>query len=451
MDNLRSRWENLNPQTKRTGTMMLVVIGLFIILAVYVTGTDNGPRKRATSQKVIKTPLTGTSDAVLGVEALAAKLNSMKTEYESDKAERERENTRLMEELKSLKDDSKKTEEYLNARLEAAEVEAKTAKSSAAALEERQREYDAANGSSGGSPGVSLNPMKPTAVIEAEWNIFERDAADGIPIPADGGKPGTTDPAMPKTPAKIVPVGAIENQDDADKVKAEADKAKAPPIVIPSGSILSGTLLTGLDAPTAASSKNEPFPALLRIKTDAILPNFNRMDIQECFLLAGGFGELSSERVLMRAERLSCVTQSGGVIETGIDAFASGEDGKVGVRGRLVTRMGAALANSLLAGFAAGAAQVFTPMRVPVLSNDPSSGYFENRDPSQAAQSGLGSGASSSLTRLADFYMNLAEQTFPTIEIDSGRSINFVLVRGVTLPEPPNAAYSTQTAAARTP
>jgi conjugal transfer pilus assembly protein TraB len=43
------------------------------------------------------------------------------------------------------------------------------------------------------------------------------------------------------------------------------------------------------------------------------------------------------------------------------------------------------------------------------------------------------SGAGDALDRLADFFMDMAEEMFPVIEIDAGRSIEFVLNRGATL------------------
>ena len=43
------------------------------------------------------------------------------------------------------------------------------------------------------------------------------------------------------------------------------------------------------------------------------------------------------------------------------------------------------------------------------------------------------SGAGDALDRLADFFMDMAEEMFPVIEIDAGRSIELVLNRGATL------------------
>ncbi|MDJ1478821.1 TraB/VirB10 family protein [Bacillus sp. LS15-K4] len=87
-------------------------------------------------------------------------------------------------------------------------------------------------------------------------------------------------------------------------------------------------MTTGLDAPTHESARREPFPALLRIQKEAILPNRFRADIKECFLIAAGYGDLSSERAYLRGETISCVREDGGVIETRLDSYAVGEDGK---------------------------------------------------------------------------------------------------------------------------
>src|SRR3546814_3455429 len=102
-----------------------------------------------------------------------------------------------------------------------------------------------------------------------------------------------------------------------------------------------------------------PFPSLIRIKNEAILPNRFRADFRECFLIAGGWGDLSSERAYLRAERLSCVRNDGSVLESSLEAYATGEDGKAGIRGRLVSKQGQILERSLMAGFMQCVASAF--------------------------------------------------------------------------------------------
>ena len=67
--------------------------------------------------------------------------------------------------------------------------------------------------------------------------------------------------------------------------------------------------------PTTASgrqARRDPYPALMRIKHDAILPNRFRADVRECFLVAAGYGDLASERAYPRTEAITCIREDGG-------------------------------------------------------------------------------------------------------------------------------------------
>ena len=142
--------------------------------------------------------------------------------------------------------------------------------------------------------------------------------------------------------------------------------------LLTAGSILEGVLLSGMDAPTSAAAKKNPYPALIRIKKEAILPNYYRQNVRECFVIVSGFGELSSERARLRTERVSCVRNDGTVMESDISGYVTGEDGKVGVRGRLVTKQGAVIAKSLAAGALAGFGENISPTAISQLSLDSS-------------------------------------------------------------------------------
>jgi len=51
----------------------------------------------------------------------------------------------------------------------------------------------------------------------------------------------------------------------------------------------------------------------------------------------------------------------------------------------------------------------------------------------EALQSGVIGGAGDALDRLANFYISMAEEMFPVIEVDAGRSVEFILNHGVDL------------------
>jgi conjugal transfer pilus assembly protein TraB len=205
---------------------------------------------------------------------------------------------------------------------------------------------------------------------------------------------------------------------------------KSSSFSLPMGSMLEGTLITGLDAPTASQAKQQPFPALFRVKHEALLPNRWRTDIRECFLIASGYGDLASERAYLRAEAISCVRDDGTMMESIMDAFATGEDGKNGLRGRLVSKQGAMIGQALMGGFIQGIANIYKPARVPQLSltanqTDP----YSRPSPELALQEGLGSGMQSAGKLVADYYIDLARHTFPIIEIDAGRKVTFIVAR----------------------
>ena len=193
-------------------------------------------------------------------------------------------------------------------------------------------------------------------------------------------------------------------------------------------------LLGGLDAPTGGQAQANPHPVLLRLDDNAILPNRFRAEVRECFVIGAGFGDISSERAYIRTERLSCVRHDGSALEVKIKGSIFDETGKVGVRGRLVTKQGQVLANALLAGLISGIGYGFQSQYTTFSTS--AFGQVATTDPSKAFEAGLASGVGRAMDRLAQYYISLAEKTFPIIEVDAGRSVDVVLTEGVVLDAP---------------
>lgn len=195
-----------------------------------------------------------------------------------------------------------------------------------------------------------------------------------------------------------------------------------------------GTLLGGLDAPTGGQAQSNPHPVLIRLSDSSVLPNQFRGDYRECFVIAAGYGDISSERAYLRTESLSCVRNDGSALEIKIQGSVYGEDGKVGMRGRLVTKQGQMLANALLAGVVGGIGQGLSGASTSYSSS--ALGTIANVSGADVYRAGLGTGVGRALDRLAQYYIKLAENTFPVIEIDAGREIDVVITRGVRLDVP---------------
>ncbi|KAA1186418.1 TrbI/VirB10 family protein [Photorhabdus heterorhabditis] len=212
--------------------------------------------------------------------------------------------------------------------------------------------------------------------------------------------------------------------------------ARKDEMFLPATSIITGVLVTGLEAPTSISSKSEPMPVTMRIKKDVILPNNFTMDLRDCNLLGSAVGDLASQRAYIRATSISCVNSKGKAFDVKLEAYAVSEfDGKNGIKGTLISRNGNAIAGSAVAGGLSALAGSLSPSRVSSLNIDPNS-QAKYQTPNFDALGALaGSGAASGgLNRLVDYYTSIAEQQWPVVEISPGRPITFVVQSGATIP-----------------
>lgn len=238
----------------------------------------------------------------------------------------------------------------------------------------------------------------------------------------------------PKTQSKGSTKISIMSETHAKVTEAEDKQKKDQYLFLPAGSIITGVILNGMDAPTGQASREHQFPSLVRIQKEAILPNRYRSDIRECFVIVSGYGDLSSERAYLRGETLSCVRKDKRIIEGSLDSYAVGEDGKNGLRGRLVSKQGQIIAKSLMAGFLSGLADAFDVNATPTI-NTSSNGRvsYERVWSASALQGAATKGISSSLDRIAEFYIKMAEGLYPVIEIDAGRRIDLILTKGAKI------------------
>ncbi len=235
-------------------------------------------------------------------------------------------------------------------------------------------------------------------------------------------------------PEVIGAIGVADNT-DAESKSIESLKKKQKQteegVYLPP-SFMQASLLSGLDAPTMNGAKSNPVPVLLRVRAPAVLPNRVRANLKGCFIIAEGVGNLASERVMLRLVSLSCIAKDGkAVIDQPIKGFVVGSDGKIGLRGRVVSKMGAVLARAALAGFLTGFGNAIQTSAATTYTS--TLGTSSSINSGDVARSALGGGVSSAAKKLADFYMKLADQTLPVIEIGATRRVTAVISKGETL------------------
>lgn len=201
--------------------------------------------------------------------------------------------------------------------------------------------------------------------------------------------------------------------------------------LIPTTSFVAATLLNGADAPTGGQAQSNPLPIVLQVKNPANLPNGHKANIKNCRFLAAAWGDLSSERMFARIETLSCVI-NGKSYEMPAKGYIVGEDGKTGMRGRLVSKKGKLLGLSFLSGVVSATGSVAssigsTTTAIGGLSTSTVSG-------SDAARAALGGGVSEGSNTLAEYYREQAERLFDVIEIDAGRSPEVLITSPIAFP-----------------
>lgn len=191
-----------------------------------------------------------------------------------------------------------------------------------------------------------------------------------------------------------------------------------------------------MDAPTGSSAQKNPFPVLVRLKADAILPNRYTADVKECFVVSSGFGDLSSERAYIRAESISCVRQDGGVIEVPWMRMRWAKTARLVFADASSANKALYCAMHCWPAFCADS-RICLVERKPRCWRWPDPLAWPqprfNAPLARIRWGGALRGTGYAMERLANYYIDYAENLFPVIEIDVTRKINLVVQRGTKL------------------
>jgi conjugal transfer pilus assembly protein TraB len=204
---------------------------------------------------------------------------------------------------------------------------------------------------------------------------------------------------------------------------------------IPAGAFARAILLGGVDASASIQASSDPRPALLRLTDAGTLPRKFRSDLKGCHALAACYGDISSERVFMRLEKLTCTERkTGEIIEVKVQGYVAGEDGRTGVRGTVVDRAGESMRNAMMGGFISGVGDFLSKSHNAVTFS-PIAGLAQTNPMGmgEMLKHGAGKGVNSALDKYADFYIKRAEQVQPVIQVGAGRQVDIVFTEGVSI------------------
>lgn len=293
----------------------------------------------------------------------------------------------------------------------------------------------------------SRDQAPPPPVDSGEEKILTIPSAEDLEkYPPMGGSPRNNFPlppgqlyppppppaAQPVETLMIGGIGVLSNDKPIPASTEPEDKKKGRRTVYLPPSFMEARLLTGFDASTSGAGTNNPEPILLRIQTPAVLPNDIKANLRGCFIVAEAVGRLHKERADVRLVSLSCLSISGdAIIDTPIKGFVTDSDSKVGLSGRVVSRMGAATARTVMAGIFGGAGDALKA--ASQTSSISALGSTSLVDSADLAKSAAGGGLSAGAKSLHDFYLDLAKQSTPVIEVGATKNITVVVSEGKEL------------------
>ncbi|NMN06771.1 MULTISPECIES: TraB/VirB10 family protein [unclassified Novosphingobium] len=269
-------------------------------------------------------------------------------------------------------------------------------------------------------------PKYPPAPPEA------RSAADEIPAPpvAPSAPPA---PPAPPTQRQVGAIGAATaaQAPEGGAGSSPSSKKGKRTIYLPPG-FMKARLLTGIDALASRDATSNPEPIIARVQAPAVLPNEVKANLAGCFVIGNATGSLAKERVEIQLVSISCVDfESHAVVDQAIKGFFVDADGKKGLSGKVVTRAGATLARSFIAGTIAGISQTvegsFGSLSTSAL------GSVRSLDAGDAVKSGVAGGLSKSSDKLTDFYLDLARQAGPVVEVGAAKDVVVVIQEGLAL------------------
>lgn len=383
-EKISSKFESMDPAKRQKVILIGGTLTFLALMSAIVLITDDSgkkPVKKAEEAQSVGNLLMGTTSREIGLTGVS---NDLK-ELQDQVAEMAKENQRL-------KDAEEKRQKSLSADQALENLSGQVGNERNAVA----------------PPGTMLNPVIPDPPQRQ------------VILP---NLPRNNAPAVPPPP----PVAPEIQTTRSAKPKVSRAVERLKNVYLPTGAIMEGVLLNGLDAPTGRMAQGSPIPVVVRVKHEAILPSQYRSDVREAFILAAGYGDLSSERAYLRAERFSMILRNGEVVDIPIKMSAVGDDGKSGLRGRVVSKQGAVIGKALLAGMADGVSRAFGGRSSSFgQGND----LPENRD---VMVSGVGGGTTGALDRIAAYFLTQAEAMYPVVEIDGGRSISFILLEGTEL------------------
>lgn len=266
---------------------------------------------------------------------------------------------------------------------------------------------------------------------------FRTSGAVGASSPATGRLDDPGNPQLAPRALQSVDFTSSEEGDDAPSQPAR-------PVVrdtenyVPPNAYAPARVLVGVDAATGTQFSSDPKPILLRItgqaRSAAEDGRVLETDLEGCTVNGAAYGELSSEKVYVQLQMMTCPLNdgSGRVSEAEVEGYIA-FGGKAGVRGRVISREGNLTQRAMIAGTLQGLGSAFEASGQPQGLAIGGTNVQTMPSGEEVAVAGLGGGVATAANTLAQYYIQRAEQYQPVVEMPTGIDVEIVFLRGVVV------------------
>ncbi|WP_323810891.1 TrbI/VirB10 family protein [Sphingobium baderi] len=208
------------------------------------------------------------------------------------------------------------------------------------------------------------------------------------------------------------------------------------PDYLPPNSFARARVIVGVDASAGVNSQADPLPVVLRVTGPArsVFADGKLLTtrIEGCLVNGAARGDLSSEKVYVKLQKMTCPQPGGRYAVSEVKGFIA-FGGKTGVRGRVVSREGSLVTQAFLAGLAGGFGRGFSANANSVFQGATIStgGKRDKLSTSDILEGGLGEGVAQTGDMVSKYLIERAEQYQPVIEMPTGIDVEIVFLEGV--------------------
>ena len=201
--------------------------------------------------------------------------------------------------------------------------------------------------------------------------------------------------------------------------------------VLPAGSFVKARVVSGVEANTL-----EPYPVLLQLEYAFTGPNKTKVDLSNCFMIAKARANLSTERVIMETDTLSCVRENGEHFKASARGYTAGEDSTFGSTGTFISKQGQVLLAAVLASVAknAGEAVAAAQQTTMVAAGGLGAAQTATNVTGDQAKYIAGRSVVDGASMIAQWYLDYAKQLVPSIGIGSGQTVHVVMLETIRVP-----------------